>query len=190
MHSYTQTNFYFGLIIAVFGLGIYKFNWLFIIVPFMIFVQYSIVQFNQYHGFLAEVFLSGLEKKINKLVKANSGVDPNLNFFTYYNFLYHKTYLVRDKEMKFPILKPTMLLAMTLAIVNLFMLIYSSYESYMLLSKLAYGIALNVLFLGLSLFVLLLLMFNFTRMPKKIKPTFHNIYHENFTEDPFFSKDK
>ena len=96
--AYTQTNFYFGLIIATFGVSIWKLEELVLLVPLMILVQLSIVQWNQYYDFLGEVFLVELEKKINDV---SYEIFSEKNCFSYYAFrdsLFHQNWRVCDSN--------------------------------------------------------------------------------------------
>ncbi|MFX0200891.1 MAG: hypothetical protein ACFFCW_32635 [Candidatus Hodarchaeota archaeon] len=178
MLAFTQTNFYFGLIIATFGFGVWKFDWLLLLVPFMIIIQYSIVQWNQYHSFLAEVFLPQLESKLNSLVRDNSEVDPKLSFFTFYNVLFHQSMFIRDRKTRVPLIKPTALLSATLSIVNLSIFIYCLCKGCYLLAQTAFGIYLEIPYVGSCLILFILLVYNFLRQPKSTKPILRNIYLE------------
>jgi hypothetical protein len=182
MSAYTQTNFYFGLIVATFGFGAWKFQWILVIVPFMIIIQYSIVQWNQYHSFLAEVFLSSLEDKINSTVKNNTGIDPKIGYFKYYNTLFKQSIFLKDDKTRLPLIKPTALLSTVLAIVNLCLFVYSIWKGCNLLAKVSYGIYLKNTFLCSCLVLFVILVYNFLRIPKSMKPILHNIL-QKFNEE-------
>ncbi len=178
MNAYTQTNFYFGLIVATFGFGVWKLEWFFLIVPFMIIIQYSIVQWNQYHSFLAEVFLSELERKINSIVRDKTRVDPKLGFFTFYNLLFDQGMFIKDHKRKVPLIKPTALLSASLAIVNLFIFVFCLWKGCGLLANMPFGKYLKIPFLSSCLILFVLLIFNFLRIPKTMKPMLRSIYQE------------
>lgn len=175
MSAYTQTNFYFGLIVATFGFGVWKFEWFLVIVPFMIIIQYSIVQWNQYHSFLADVFLSESENKINSVVKNTTAVNPKVGYFTFYNILFEQGMLIRDHKTRTPLIKPTALLSAVLGIVNLSIFVYSLWQSCNLLGEVAFGIYWIIALLCFSSIFSGVLIYNFLRIPKTMKPIMHNI---------------
>jgi hypothetical protein len=179
MKAYTQTNFYFGLIVATLGLAVLTNEGFFLILPYMIVIQYSIVQWNQYHTFLAEVFLEELEHKINKKIEKMEKISPGLNYFKYYNLLFDQKALIKDHIIKIPLIKPTALLSATLAVVNICLVIYSVSRGLDFLDHLPVTGILPFFYL-LSISVLLcLVIYNFMRMPQKIKPILRNVLNHN-----------
>ena len=179
MKAYTQTNFYLGLILATFGIGLWKFAWCFLLVPFMILVQFAIVQWNQYHSFLAEVYLGELESKINKYAKDLTSINPKISYFSFYNVLFFQKSLITDKATKVPMIKPTFLLTASLFLINFGILIYSLMQVYIYLNEFKNGTFLISLYF-ICLFILLIsTIYNFMCMPEKIKRILRNILIEN-----------
>jgi hypothetical protein len=175
MRSYTQTNFYFGLILGALALGFWKFDKFFLIVPFIIVIQYSIVQWNQYHQFLSDIYLEKLEDKINKMFEENTDKSSNINFYTFYNELFGRSVLLKCHNTSFPLIKPTAILSTILVIVNLSIFVYSLCQGYTLLDK----SLLKYVFLVVPTLMLVLLLINFALLPKNIKPLLESIYDDS-----------
>lgn len=186
MKSYTETNFYFGLIVVSLTIGIWKFDWIFLILPFMVIIQYSIVQWNQYHQFLAEIYLSKLEEKINSLVLSPNQNDVNINYYSFYNHLFTNSILYKDQRGILPLIKPTAILSLTLLIVNLTIFVFSVQQGFQLLKDISYFPFSDYLFLFTCYFIFALLLYNFIRMPKSMKPTLINIFNEKYKK--FYDK--
>ncbi len=168
MHAYTRTNFYLGMLLVALWAGIYgKVEESFLIIPFLLLIQCSIVQWNQYHHFLTEEYLIELENRINALL-GQSG-ENGLHYYNYYKTLFDQTFLVKDKKTILPLIKPTAFLSVFLSLFNLSILIYSMVKAYVFLRSIV-GAWAGLSFVALVGALSFLLFYNFLLLPKNIRP--------------------
>jgi hypothetical protein len=179
MRAYTQTNFYFGVIIAAFGLSMWHdISWLFVFIPFLVFVQLSIVQYNQYNEFLLNVYLCDLENKLTARVKARTQVGSLIRYFGFHDTLFDQTCLVRGKSPGLPFIKPTMLLSAALLVVNWAIIGYSCFQAWGFFRARTGGYAVPILYISLMSLFFILIHYNFVIMPKRIKPILREVLQE------------
>jgi hypothetical protein len=177
MKAYTETNFYFGVILAAFGLGIWKFDWVFICIPFLLFIQHSIIQWNQYHQFLAEVYLKELEKKIQKRISIQDQ-KLGLSFYRFYDILFKQGFIIRSKITKIPLIKPTGLLSISIAALNILLLSYSLGRTKIIFDQYFLGPPLQLTYFITVAIIFLLISYNFLSMKTRIKRTLSEIIVE------------
>ena len=166
MGAYVQTSFYFGVLLVVIG-GAISTNreWALLVAPLIIFIQMSLIQWNQYHHILTEEYLISLEDIIRQHTNANSS---SFIYHGFYKSLFlNTTYLKRKKDL-LPIIKPTALLSIGIAIFNIPALIFCIYygrsDFICEFGEMFFDIYKYTI--GLLIFILL---YNFIMIPKRIR---------------------
>lgn len=180
MAAYLQTNFYFGILIVVIGGSLaYNQHWTLLIAPLIVFIQMSIVQWNQYHHFLTEEYLCRLERRIRDYVGL---VDEGVLYHGFYRSLFYSTTYLRKYGSPLVVIKPTALLAINLAIFNvliiLFCVWYGRSDFIEMFGTWAYNGYTAIL---LVLFVLLV--YNFLMLPKNIRRIIDEYLERHVAED-------
>ncbi len=182
--AYVQTNFYFGVLLIVIGGAItMEQEWALLAAPLIVFIQMSIIQWNQYHHFLTEEYLNRLENYMRHHCKADSSV------FIYHGFYRHlffsTTYLKSDKS-TCPIIKPTALLTIAIGLFNIAVLILCVLHGRPdFVSK--FGDTAYIIYLGIISIFASLLLYNFILMPKKLRPALQSYlerYIKNDSHEP------
>jgi hypothetical protein len=166
MASYTQTNFYFGVLLVIVGAAvIYDATVALVVVPLVVLIQMSIVQWNQYHHFLTEEYLRRLEREI----RAYSGLQQEgMFFYSYYGRLFAQSTLLTASEATLGFFKPTALLSAFLAIFNFGLVAFSVISSQSFITEYC-GEGGFQGYLAVVVGLFLLLIYNFVAMPKMLK---------------------
>jgi len=175
MGAYVQTNFYFGVLLVVIAGAIStKQEWALLTAPLIIFIQMSLIQWNQYHHFLTEEYLIRLEDNIRDHSNANSSSFIYHGF--YRNLFFNTTYLKSDKSI-FPIIKPTTLLTIGIGIFNItaliFCICYGRSDFINEFGEMSFNI-----YIYMVLIFTTLLLYNFIMLPKKIRPILQSYLDE------------
>jgi hypothetical protein len=173
MKNWSNTNIYFGFILVLVTISSFKYEFIFLFIPFLIITQFAIILFTQYHQFVAEVYLSELENKINDLDNKHK-----INYFIYYNHLFNIN-ILKNKKGIIPFIKPTAILFINLSIIYVGIFIYSTFKGTLFLEEVItvkYGVLIVYAFPIVSASLFILTIIEFVYMPKYIKPLLRERY--------------
>jgi hypothetical protein len=165
IRNYAKSNFFFGFTLAVFALAEhFNIDYIFLFIPFVIIAQNSIVLYNQYHQFMAEVYLEELEKKLTK----DYGIDE-IRFYSFYNRLF-KLHAFKTGQLLLPaVIKPTAILMVALFIIYTGLFITCVIKSREYIQSFANYQALSLTYLIITCSLYATVLIGYLQMPKTMK---------------------
>lgn len=180
MSAYLQTNFYFGILIVVIG-GSLAYNRLetLLIAPLIVFIQMSIVQWNQYNGFLTDEYLRRLEQRIRDYVGI---IDDGVIYYGFARSLFYSTMFLRKRGSPFVFIKPTALLSLNLGIFNVLVILFCVLHGRLDFIHM-FGVLAYIGYTSTLLLLFVLLVYNFLMLPKNISPIINEYLEEYVNKD-------